>query len=281
MHEVAPGVYVETGFQSGNVGLILTGEGAVLVDTPMMPWEAREWARMIRRATNEKIRFVINTDHHIEHSLGNHFFPATIIGHEAGWKEITSFSEASRQRLLDSLQVGDPERDAELKGLTPAPPNLTLTDRLTLYLGDKRINLLHVGGHAMSSIVVHLKQEGVLFTGDVVVHGAPPTLAQANSREWLIALNRIRRLSFDVLVPGQGEHGGKELTDAISHFIREVRSGVRKHYRAGHSKAETYNQLLELMRMFPVPEARRDKIEQQFKAGVSQVYDEIKAEKGD
>lgn len=281
MREVAPGVYVETGFQGGNVGLILTGEGAVLVDTPMMPWEAREWARMIRRVTDEKIRFVINTDHHTEHSLGNHFFATTIIGHETGWKEITSFSEAYRQRLIDSLLIGDPERDAELKSLALMPPNLTLTDRLTLYLGEKRINLLHVGGHASSSIIVHLKRERVLFAGDVVVHGVQPAMSQSSSREWLLALNRIRRISFDVLVPGQGEYGGKELTDVISHFIRELRSGVRRHYKAGHSKAETYSQLLELVHLFPVTEGRRDKIEQQFKAAVNQVYEEIKAEKGD
>ncbi len=281
MREVSPGIYVETGFQGGNVGLVLTGEGAVLIDTPMMPWEAREWARMIKRVTNEKVRFVINTDHHTEHSLGNHFFGGTIVGHEMGWKEIVSFSEAYRQRLIDSLQVGDPERDAELKSLTLAPPKLTLTDHLTIYLGEKRINLIHVGGHAPSSIVVHLKREKVLFTGDVVVQGVQPILSQSNSREWLNALNRIRRLAFDVLVPGQGEPGGKEMTETISDFIRGMRSGVRKHYRAGHSKAETYNQLLELIHLFPVTESRRDKIEQQFKAGISQVYEEIKAEKGD
>jgi len=281
MREVNPGVYVETGFQGGNVGLILTGEGAVLVDTPMMPWEAREWARMIKRVTNEKIRFVINTDHHTEHSLGNHFFAGTIIGHEMGWKEIVGFSEAYRQRLIDSLQVGDAERDSELKGLTLMPPKLTLTDHLTLYLGEKRIHLLHVGGHATSSIVVHLKREKVLFTGDVVVQGVQPILSQSNSREWLNALNRIRRISFDVLVPGQGEPGDKEMTTTLSEFIRGIRSGARKHYKAGHSKAETYNQLLELIHLFPVIESRRDKVEQQFKAGISQVYEEIKAEKGD
>jgi cyclase len=281
MREVSPGVYVETGFQGGNVGLILTGEGAVLIDTPMMPWEAREWARMIKRATDEKIRFVINTDHHTEHSLGNHFFAGTVIGHETGWKEIVGFSEAYRQRLIDSLQTGDAERDSELKGLTLVPPRLTLTDHLTLYLGDRILQLLHVGGHATSSMVVHLKREKVVFTGDVVVQGVQPILSQSNSREWLSALGRIRRISIDVLVPGQGEPGGKEMTVTVSEFIRSIRSGARKHYRAGQSKAETYNHLLELIHLFPVPESRRDRIEQQFKAGVSQVYEEIKAERGD
>jgi hypothetical protein len=37
MQEVAPGVYAETKYPSGNVGLIRTGEGVICVDVPMLP----------------------------------------------------------------------------------------------------------------------------------------------------------------------------------------------------------------------------------------------------
>jgi len=280
MREIGPGVYVETGFQGGNVGLIVADEGAVLIDTPMLPWEARQWARTIKRVTKEEIRFVINTDHHIEHSLGNQFFAAPVIGHELAWKEITGYSEAYRQRLIDSLQSGDPERDAEWKELTLIPPQLTLSERLILYLGDKCVQIIYVGGHCPSSILVYLPREGILFAGDVVVNGVHPSLVQANSRVWLRALNRVRRMSYQVLVPGLGEPGDKEMTTAISACIRDIRAGVRRHYAAGRSKAETYNQLLGLVSSFPIPDGRKDKIEQQFKAGIGQVYEEIKSDKG-
>ena len=280
MQEIGPGVYVETGFQGGTVGAIVTGEGVVLVDTPMLPWEARKWAAGISRLTNEKIRFVINTDHHTEHSLGNQFFGAPVIGHELGWKEVTGYSEAYRQRLLDSLQVGDLERDLELKGLAFVPPQLTLTDRMILYLGDRSIQIIYVGGHCPSSIVVYLQKDGIVFAGDVVVNGVHPGLAQANSKAWLSALNRIRRMSVNVLVPGHGEPGGKDMTTAMSDYIREIRKGVRHHFVAGHSKAETYSQLLSLLSTFPLGDGKKDRIEQQFKAGISQVYEEIKSEKG-
>ncbi len=279
MQEIGPGVYVETGFQGGNVGLIVTPEGAVLVDTPMMPWEARQWAATVKRTTKQPIRFVINTDHHTEHILGNQFFAAPVVAHELAWKEITGYSEAYRQRLIDSLQIGDAERDTELKELVLVPPKVTTTERMTLFLGDKCIHVIHVGGHCPSSVLVYAQREGVLFAGDVVVRGIHPSLAQASSKAWLRALNRIRRMSFNVLVPGVGEPGDKGMTADISTYIREIRAGVRRHFAAGRSKAETYNQLLSAVSSFPIPEGRKDKIEQQFKAGINQVYEEIKSEK--
>jgi cyclase len=279
MREIGPDVYVETAFQGGNVGLIVTPEGAVLVDTPMMPWEARQWAATVKRTTKQPIRFVINTDHHTEHILGNQFFAAPVVGHELAWKEITGYSEAYRQRLIDSLQVGDPQRDAELKELVLVPPKVTVTARLTLFLGDRCIYIIHVGGHCPSSLLVYAQREGVLFAGDVVVRGVHPTLGQANSKTWLRALNRIRRMSCDVLVPGIGEPGDKEITTDISTYIRDIRAGVRRQFAAGRSKAETYNQLLSVVSSFPISEGRKDKIEQQFKAGINQVYEEIKSEK--
>ena len=280
MQEVAPGIYVEGDFEGGNVGMIVTGEGVVLIDTPMMPWEARKWADMVRKTTSHPVRFVINTDHHVEKSLGNQFFPVPVIGHESGWKEMTGYSEAYRQRLLDSLQVGEPERDAELKQVVFVSPTITLTDKLTLFVGDKTLHLMYIGGHSVSSILVYVPQDGVLLTGDVVVNGVLPVLAQANSKMWLDALTRIRRMSFDVLVPGRGAPGGKEMTLPVSTFIRDVRSGVRRHCAAGRSKAETYNQMLDLLNAFPIRDGRRERIEQQFKVGINQVYEEMKTEKG-
>jgi cyclase len=154
-----------------------------------------------------------------------------------------------------------------------------MTERMTLFLGEKCIYLIHVGGHAASSLLVYVQRDGVLFAGDIVVTGQHPMLSQANSKAWLRALNRIRRMSFDVVVPGVGEPGPKEMTAPISAYIRDIRAGVRRHFAAGRSKAETYNQLLGLISTFPVGEGRKERVEQQFKAGVNQVYEEIKSEK--
>ena len=37
IQEVAPGVYVETGFHGANVGFVVTDEGVILIGTPLLP----------------------------------------------------------------------------------------------------------------------------------------------------------------------------------------------------------------------------------------------------
>ena len=64
LRELAPGVYLETGFEGGNVGAILTERGVVLVDTPMLPPEARAWLSTVAGLDGGTIYSIINTDYH-------------------------------------------------------------------------------------------------------------------------------------------------------------------------------------------------------------------------
>ena len=43
MREIAKGVFFENDYISGNVGCVLTEEGAVLIDSPMLPKDAWHW----------------------------------------------------------------------------------------------------------------------------------------------------------------------------------------------------------------------------------------------
>ena len=72
IREIAPRVYVETGFHGANVGFIVTGEGMILIDTPLLPDDARLWLKEIRSRTEQEITFIVKTDHHRGHILGNH-----------------------------------------------------------------------------------------------------------------------------------------------------------------------------------------------------------------
>ena len=62
METVAPGIYVETGYASGNVGAIVTGAGVVCVDVPERPSHAHRWFAQIRSVTDEAIIALIKLD---------------------------------------------------------------------------------------------------------------------------------------------------------------------------------------------------------------------------
>ena len=55
VRELADRVYLETGFEGGNVGAILTERGALLVDAPMLPPEARAWRATVASLDGGKV----------------------------------------------------------------------------------------------------------------------------------------------------------------------------------------------------------------------------------
>jgi cyclase len=280
MREVAPSILVETGFHGANVGAILTGEGVILIDTPMLPEDADTWLEEIRKRTNEPILYILNTDHHRGHIIGNQYFPmATVIAHEFAWKNMKSYGDSFRTRLLNLYRNRMPEAAEEWKqNLKIIEPEITFTGRITLFKGDKEIHLIPLGGHTPATTVIYLPQDGLLFAGDVVVTDRPPFLSQGDTKEWLEALTYLRKLQYDVLIPGHGELTGKEATEKMSEFLRIVRRKVRSAYRAGLSKSDTARSLKHLIHHWPIPPFEKPKADRRFKSSLSRVWNEMKAE---
>jgi cyclase len=278
IREVAPDIFVETEFHGANVGFVVTGEGVILIDTPLLPNDARLWRSEIKKRTDQEIIYIINTDHHRGHILGNQFFPeGMVIAHEFAWKNMQSYGDGFRTRLLNLYRERIPEAAREWeRDLDIVVPQITFTDRLVLFKGDKEIHLIPLGGHTQATTVVYLPNDGVLFAGDLVVTDRPPFLSQSNTKRWLNALTYVRKLKFDVLVPGHGELCGKEATEKMSEFLRLVRRRVRSAYRAGLSRYDTARTLQHLIDFWPIPPFEQPKSKRRFKSSLKRVWSEIK-----
>jgi glyoxylase-like metal-dependent hydrolase (beta-lactamase superfamily II) len=175
-----------------------------------------------------------------------------------------------------------PEAVAEWKdNLEIIKPSITYTGRTILFKGDKEIHMIPVGGHTPATTVVLFPNDGLLFAGDVVVTNRPPFLSQGNTKEWLDALTYLRRLQYDVLIPGHGELTGKEATEKMSEYLRMVRRRVRSAYRSGMPKADTARSLSHLIRYWPIPPFEKPKADRRFKSGLGRVWNEIRAEEVD
>jgi cyclase len=262
------------------VGFIITGQGVLLIDTPMLPGDARRWMEAIRKRTDEDILYIINTDHHRGHIIGNQYFPmATVIAHEFAWKNMKSYGDSFRTRLLNLYRNRMPEAAAEWKkNLRIVEPEITFSGRTILFRGDKEVHLIPVGGHTPATTVILLPEEKILFAGDLVVTDRPPFLSQADTKQWLEALTYLRKLRYDLLIPGHGELSGKEATEAMSEFLRMVRRSVRSAYRSGLSKSDTARSLKHLIHHWPIPPFEKPKADRRFKSSLNRVWNEIRAE---
>jgi cyclase len=270
--EVATDVYLERGYRGGNVGFVDTGEGIVCIDLPMMPDDARQWVATIERQRAQPVVAVVQTDFDLPRVLSTCLAGGSLIAHDAVWEPMAKVygRERTVQRVNEMLGDG---ADWEVR-----MPDVTFTDHLVLKRGNKEIHVLHAGGHSPGTSMVHLPEDRVVFTGDLVFNGRHPTMQYAQSKAWLTALNRLRKMSVETIVPGHGQVAGKEATHPLSEYIREIRSIVRQSYRAGRSKSDTSKLVVpQLMEAFPYDRRASDRLSRQIKESCNRVYDEYRA----
>jgi cyclase len=277
MEEIAPGVHVHLEFRGCNVGMIETDDGNIVIDTPMVPSANRKWLAYIRQVSGDKkVLYVVNTDHHRGHVLGNQFYDAPVIAHELAWKNMRGYGANFCQRVVDSFKR-EPKIQAEFSDLTIVRPTVTFDTKLDIVHGGRTVRLIHVGGHTEATIVIWLPDEKILFAGDTVWFDQHPYMAQANSKQWLEALSYLRKLHPNVIVPGHGPLTTADTTAPLSEYIRLVRREVRTRFRRGYTTQETASSLVKsLVPLFPVPPERRGKIESQIKQGINRIYNEYK-----
>jgi glyoxylase-like metal-dependent hydrolase (beta-lactamase superfamily II) len=120
-------------------------------------------------------------------------------------KRLADESDASTQATL-TTQISAAENNlASQRELKPTPPNVTLTDHMTLYRGNREIQIRHLGrGHTAGDVVVFLPKEKVVMTGDFLTAGLS-NMSDSFPDEWVKSLDELKKLDFDVVLPGHGE----------------------------------------------------------------------------
>ncbi len=186
-----------------NVGAVLGGDQVLVVDTRSCQTEAAELHDDLRALTALPCRQVVNTHAHFDHCFGNAAFrPAAIWGHRrcaAVLRDQGERERASAMRLL-------PHAAQRLAELEIVPPGRLVSERATIDLGWRRVELVHPGpGHTDNDLLVLVPDAGVAFAGDLVEQGAPPAFEDAWPLRWPSALDRLVEVAPAVVVPGHGD----------------------------------------------------------------------------
>lgn len=233
MRRIGNNVYVETEFFGCSCGFVVTSEGVVMVDTPQTPTDAVKWRDEV--AKHGAVRYIINTEPHDDHFTGNHFFEGTIIAHEGTRQAALALSVA---QLRERLKQRAPESLYLLEGFRYRPPTITLSERLTLYVGKHTFQVIHLPGHTACQVAVFIPEERVVFTSDNVFGRVQAWLHEALPYEWLDSLRRIQELDADVLVPGHGSICDRSYISEMSAFIQDWIDAVKAAIDKGMSLEE-------------------------------------------
>ncbi|WP_435157559.1 MBL fold metallo-hydrolase [Amycolatopsis sacchari] len=186
------------------LGLVVGRERCLVVDTSGDEVRGAEFAAAIREITALPW-LVVLTHAHFDHHFGTRaFLPCRVWAHE----RCRPAMGADRAEWATKFrQEGSGELAARLEEAELVPPTDTLATEVALDLGGRRVTLLHPGrGHTDHDVAVHVPDAAVLFAGDLVEQGAPPSIGpDSHAAEWPHALDRLLALRPGTIVPGHGD----------------------------------------------------------------------------
>ncbi len=237
---VAPGVWASLGKLGSNNVVVETSDGLVLVDVPHTPSDAVALAD--RLAPVGRVAFIVHTDHHIDHTLTNGFFPGTVVAHERTHRQLVEAmpTPAFVDELLATL---DPDGRSLMVEHPERLPTVTFTDRMGLRPGGQRVDLLALPGHTPNTIGVHLPDVGVLCSGDAVSGMGLPSFQESSHRAWRASIDLLLSLEFDVLVPGHGGIGDRRTAEVFRDQIDELVGRVADARAAGMPEEEAVERI--------------------------------------
>lgn len=276
IQEITAHVHANTEYEPANAACIETGDGLVLVDTPMMPEDISHWKDFIENLKTPGIEHIIATHHHFDHIVGNNQLGGKVIMQEKAFEAMEEEGKALLEALAPNLP-GITQKQIDFLLSEPfRSPRITFGDRMCLKLGQLTIQLFNVGGHSPGSLCVYVEEEKVLMTGDNVTCGQHPFRGHADHLEWIEALRWMKGLDIDRIIPGHGEICGKDELDRLIEYLSRLWYLTESLVKKGAGREEVIEETRN--RMFDYFEVEAERLEERkmmFDVGSKRLYDEV------
>jgi cyclase len=250
LQQITPSVYAyllpDGSWGLSNAGLIDGGEATMLVDTLFDLPLTREMLDSMRRAVPaaRSIDTLVNTHGDPDHTFGNQLVEGAQIiasAHAAqdmldgeAPEDLRGLVEAAPRMGAAGEYILRAFSEFDFSNITLVTPSRTFDGEMRLTVGDVPVSLIEVGpAHTRGDTLLHLPDERVVFSGDVLFVGGHPVMWAGSVDGWIAACDRILGMDVDVVVPGHGpitdKAGARELRDYLAYVAAEARQA----YEAG------------------------------------------------
>lgn len=202
--EVGKDLWAYTAEGDPNTGVIIGDDSVMVVDAQATPVAAQRVIDRVRSVTDKPIKYVVLSHYHAVRVLGASAYGASeIIAsekcrsmiHERG-KEDWDSEYGRFPRLFQAADT--------IPGLTW--PTQTFADRMTVYLGKRRVDLMFLGrAHTAGDIVAWVPDQGVMFSGDIVEYHSACYCGDGHFKDWPRTLDAIAAMRPQALSPGRGD----------------------------------------------------------------------------
>jgi len=231
--EVKPGVFAAIARPGdedavGNAGFVIGSDAVLVVDAFATPRAAEQLLAQIRKKTPRPIRWLIVTHHHLDHWGGDSVFE------KAGATVVAQEKAAARMTARAKAQQGAESEPGRVLAL--ALPTLNYREALSIWLGDRRVDVFSRPGHTDGDSLVSVPDADVLFGGDLLQKGTAPNLSDADTGAWIHTLDELApRFPSATIVPGHGGVARPLDLRGLRDFLTTLRTSVARELRDGKS----------------------------------------------
>jgi cyclase len=203
---VSDDIYVFTSdlYAQVTASAVVTRDGIIVIDTLPFPQETRVMIEFLEELGSGKIRYLINTHWHGDHTNGSYLFEdAQLVGHQLcadylldqGAKTL----QQTKEDASDLIEGAQDLAEVELR-----VPDVTFEQGdMLLHLGDKSLQMVLTPGHTPDSTVVYIKEDRALLAADTVM--PLPYFGWGNREDFIASLEKLLDFNLESIVQGHGE----------------------------------------------------------------------------
>jgi len=225
IEKVSGDVYCLYG-QGGNIGILKTDEGLLVVDS-QFKGIANEILKKIAALSDKPVKYLVNTHYHGDHTDGDE-----VIGKDA----VIIMHPNCKASMMKNQKEGE------------APPGFLSKVKLwekgmVLQMGGENVKLLHFGnGHTAGDLVVVFEKAKVLHTGDLFFHGMPPYIDVKDGSDtgnWIRTIETLCQKYPDFkIIPGHGKVTDTGEYMKLAGYLKYLRKEVAAAIKAGKTKEQ-------------------------------------------
>ncbi len=215
-----------------NPGVVLTSEGAVIIDPGSSLQSGEMVLRMLKDVTDKPVVAVFNTHIHGDHWLGNQAIKAVwpdapVYGHTEMLAMIKDGAGDTWVELMDKLTEG------ATKGTRVVGPDHALNHGDTIKVGNKTFRIHHYGqAHTRTDLMIEVVEDGVIFLGDNVTTNRIPRMVDGNFTGNINSVDRILEINAATWVPGHGKTGDVAIVKVFRGYLTAVYASAKQAFDA-------------------------------------------------
>jgi glyoxylase-like metal-dependent hydrolase (beta-lactamase superfamily II) len=188
-----------------NVGIVVGSRAVLIIESGLGSASGQTILEEARRIAGARPLYVIATHFHPEHIGGEQAFAsaspsATVLRPLAQQREI----EEGGAAVIEMFRGMSSDNRLLLKDFSFRSADIVFDGAMTLDLGGVIVDIVRAGpAHTDGDIAFFVREDGVLFTGDVVQQNYAPLMMGEHSSlaSWLAQIDKLEKLPARIIVP--------------------------------------------------------------------------------